>query len=106
MAKRPEVKMTEQEWITANQYELQRADEKYVKIGYDPTEGVIRMSVIAITPEKAAEFSRALIRFAEERVDKLAAPVRNDQLTGATANYDNAEQAVLDAANKVLELQI
>jgi len=79
--------------------------KKYVSIGYDPTEGVIRMSVIAITPEKATEFSRALIRFAEERVDQLAAPVRNDQLTVAKSNYDAAEQAVLDAASHVLDLQ-
>lgn len=79
--------------------------KKYVEIGYDPTEGVIRMSVIALTPEKATEFSRALIKFAEERVDQLAAPVRRDQLTVAGNNYDAAEQAVLDAANRVLELQ-
>jgi len=79
--------------------------EKYVQIGYDPTEGVIRMSVIALTPEKATEFARALIAFAEERVDKLAAPVRRDQLTVAQNNYDDAEQAVLDAAERVLELQ-
>lgn len=79
--------------------------EKYVEIGYDPTEGVIRMSVIALTPEKATEFSRALITFAEERVDQLAAPVRRDQLTVAKSNYDDAEQAVLDAADRVLELQ-
>ncbi len=78
---------------------------KYVKIGYDPTEGVIRMSVIALTPEKAAEFSRALIAFAEERVDRLAAPVRRDQLTVAENNYKAAEQAVLDAADRVLALQ-
>lgn len=79
--------------------------QKYVKIGYDPTEGVIKMSVIALTPEKATEFSRALISFAEERVDQLAAPVRRDQLTEAQKNYDAAEQAVMDAANHVLELQ-
>ena len=79
--------------------------QKYVSIGYDPTEGVIRMSVIAITPEKATEFSRALILFAEERVDKLAAPVRQDQLLVARANYEDAEQAVLDAAAHVLDLQ-
>ncbi len=79
--------------------------EKYVQIGYDPTEGVIRMSVIALTPEKATEFSRALIAFAEERVDQLAAPVRRDQLTVAQNNYNAAEQAVLDAAENVLELQ-
>ncbi len=79
--------------------------QKYVKIGYDPTEGVIRMSIIALTPEKATEFSRALIGFAEERVDQLAAPVRKDQLTVAQNNYNAAEQAVLDAADRVLELQ-
>lgn len=79
--------------------------EKYVQIGYDPTEGVIRMSVIALTPQKATEFSRALIAFAEERVDQLAAPVRRDQLTVARNNYDDAEQAVLDAAERVLLLQ-
>ena len=78
---------------------------QYVKIGYDPTEGVIRMSVIAITPEKASEFARALIAFAEERVDKIAAPVRLDQLTVAQSNYAASEQEVLDASNRVLELQ-
>ncbi len=79
--------------------------QKYVKIGYDPTEGVIRMSVIALTPEKATEFSRALIQFAEERVDKLAAPVREDQLLVAQNNYADAELAVQNAAERVLELQ-
>ncbi len=79
--------------------------KKYVQIGYDPTEGVIRMSVIALTPEKAAEFANALIGFAEERVDQLAAPVRRDQLTVAQNNYASAEQAVLDTAEQVLALQ-
>jgi len=79
--------------------------KKYVKIGYDPTEGVIRMSVIAITPETASEFARALIAFAEERVDQIAAPVRLDQLTVAQRNYEASEQEVLDASNRVLELQ-
>jgi len=79
--------------------------KKYVQIGYDPTEGVIRMSVIAITPKKSAEFARALISFAEERVDQIAAPVRRDQLTVAKSNYAAAEQEVRDAADHVLELQ-
>ena len=82
-----------------------RKYKKYVSIGYDPTAGVIRMKVVAVTPEKATEFSRALIKFAEERVDKIAAPVRNDQLTVAKQNYADAEQAVQDASNHVLELQ-
>ncbi|MCK5499781.1 MAG: capsule biosynthesis protein, partial [Tritonibacter mobilis] len=35
--------------------------KRNVKIGYDPTEGVVRMEVSAAEPEVAAEFSRRLI---------------------------------------------
>lgn len=79
--------------------------KKYVQIGFDPSEGVIHMSVVAIDPQTGTDFSRALIRFAEERVDKLAAPVRNDQMKGAIQSYGDAEQAVLDAQQTVLDLQ-
>ena len=41
---------------------------KTVLIGYDPTEGVIKMEVKAIDPQTAVDFSRALISYAEEQV--------------------------------------
>lgn len=76
-----------------------------VVIGYDPSEGVIRMNVIALDPETATAYSQALISYAEERVDQISAPVRRDQMQGAQENYNAAEQAVLDAQENVLTLQ-
>ena len=76
-----------------------------VKVGFDPTEGIIRLQVIATTPEASEMFSKALIRYAEERVDKLSQRVREDQMTGASNSYDNAEAAMISAQLKVLELQ-
>ncbi len=82
-----------------------RKYKKFVKIGFDPTEGVIHMSVISIDRQTGTDFSSALIRFAEERVDKLAAPVRQDQMKGAIENYAATEQSMLDAQQTVLDLQ-
>ncbi|MBL4808249.1 MAG: capsule biosynthesis protein [Rhodobacteraceae bacterium] len=79
--------------------------KKYINIGFDPSEGVIHMSVISIDPATGTAFSLALIRFAEERVDRLSAPVREDQMRGAFTSYAKAEQGVLDAQQSVLELQ-
>lgn len=79
--------------------------KKRVKVGFDPTEGIIRMEVVAASPEASQRFSEALISYAEERVDQLSARVRKDQMSGASAAYDNAEQAVEDAQLYVLELQ-
>ena len=61
-------------------YEVYR---KHVSIGYDPTEGIIRMEVSAASPEKSRDFSQALINYAEEQVDNLTQRLREDQMAGA-----------------------
>ena len=76
-----------------------------VKIGYDPTEGLVNMEVIAPDPELSKAFSLALIGYAEEEVDKMTSRVRDDQMQGATENYKEAEAAVLAAQRRVQELQ-
>ncbi len=76
-----------------------------VTIGYDPTEGVIRMRVIAPTPQLSQEFSESLVGYAEERVDGLSLEARGDQLEIAQFRYEKAEQDMLDAQQKVLDLQ-
>jgi len=76
-----------------------------VTIGYDPTEGVIRMTVIATTPDASQKFSEALVSYAEERVDGLSREARGDQLEDAVARYQEAENAMLDAQQRVLTLQ-
>lgn len=79
--------------------------EENVKVGYDLTEGIIHLEVIAATPEASQAFSSALIRFAEERVDELSRRLREDQMQGAQDAYDVAEQEMFDAQAEVLRLQ-
>jgi len=75
------------------------------KIGYDPSEGIIRMEVVAADPQVSVEFSNALISYAEEQVDQLTQRLRADQMQGARESYADAEDKVLKAQENVLELQ-
>jgi len=85
-----------------------KAFKKYrqnVKISYDPTEGIIKMEVIAADPQVAVDISKSLISYAEEQVDQLTARLRADQMAGAEESYLLAEKN-LDAANeRVVQLQ-
>jgi capsular polysaccharide transport system permease protein len=79
--------------------------KKHVKIGFDPTEGVIKMEVIAADPEISANFSRQLIAYAEEQVDQLTARLRKDQMAGADTSRIEAEEKVEIAQTRVVDLQ-
>ncbi|MEM9582976.1 MAG: capsule biosynthesis protein [Pseudomonadota bacterium] len=78
---------------------------KSVKIGYDPTEGIIKMEVIAASPETSALFSKQLIQYAEEQVDQLTARKRGDQLQGADESRKDAERKMIEAQNRIVEIQ-
>ncbi|MGR3660886.1 MAG: capsule biosynthesis protein [Paracoccaceae bacterium] len=82
-----------------------RLYSKLVKIGYDPTEGIIKMEVIAADPETSEEFSRALIAYAEEQVDNLTHRLREDQMRGSQDSFLDAEVKMLAAQMRVLDLQ-
>ena len=82
-----------------------RLYKRNVKIGFDPTEGIIRMEVIAVDPQVSMAFSKALIAYAEQQVDQLTARVRDDQMTGARESYDAAEQSMLAAQRRVVDFQ-
>lgn len=79
--------------------------QKSVKIGYDPTEGVIKMEVIAATPEESARFSKQLITYAEQQVDQLTARKRGDQMKGADESRKDAERKMVAAQTKIVEIQ-
>ncbi|GHE04167.1 capsule polysaccharide transporter [Defluviimonas sp. 20V17] len=79
--------------------------QRMVKIGYDPTEGSIKMEVIAPTGQEAAGFSRALISYAEQQVDHMTQRIREDQMTGARQSYEGAEKKLAAAQEKVVNLQ-
>lgn len=82
-----------------------KAYKKNVKIGYDPTEGVIRMEVVAADPEIAAEFSRRLISYAEERVNDLSQRKRGDQMKDALQSFEAAEAERRAAQEALVQLQ-
>lgn len=76
-----------------------------VRISYDPTEGIIRMEVIAADPATSTAFSEALIKYAEEQVDQLTSRLRDDQMSGANESYEVAEQQRSDALADLLSIQ-
>lgn len=78
---------------------------KRVNIGFDPTEGIIKMEVIAASPEVSEQYSKSLIAYAEERVDNLTQRKREDQMQGAMDSYEEAELEMLAAQDRVLQLQ-
>ncbi|WP_425041100.1 capsule biosynthesis protein [Primorskyibacter sp. S187A] len=80
--------------------------QKNVKIGFDPTEGVIRMEVRAADPAVSAQFSERLITYAEERVDSLSQRKRENQVRDAERNLVEAEQARREAQERLVRLQL
>jgi capsular polysaccharide transport system permease protein len=84
---------------------LYKVYRRNVKISYDPTEGLIKMEVIAADPQIAVQYSKALIHYAEEQVDQLTSRLRGDQMKGALEAYQDAEKKLTDANMRVVELQ-
>lgn len=82
-----------------------RLFKRHVLIGYDPTEGVVRLEVIAASPEDSERFSRALIRFAEEHVDMMTMRLRDSQMTEARQSLEDAQQKLIEARLAVVDLQ-
>ncbi len=76
-----------------------------VEVGFDPTEGILRMEVVAADPEASQRFSEALIGYAEAQVDTLTRRLRDDQMSGAAEAFEAAEKRVVEAQARVLDLQ-
>ncbi|MBB96181.1 MAG: capsule biosynthesis protein [Rhodobacteraceae bacterium] len=103
----------EQAWIDpiqrldpdASNEKAYKVYKKRVKIGYDPTEGVIRMEVTAADPLVSAEFSRKLISYAEERVNNLSEKKREDQMRDAMMSFEKAETDRRAAQENLVNLQ-
>lgn len=80
--------------------------QKNVIIGYDPTEGVIRMEVITADPQVAAGFSRQLISYAEARINYLSQQKRADGMRDASSSFDNARIERRKAQEALVQLQL
>lgn len=80
--------------------------KKNVKIGYDPTEGVIRMEVIAANPQISEDFSRSLLDYAEERVNDLSKQKREDGMRDARDGFETAQANRRAAQESLIKLQV
>ena len=89
----------------ATQEDAYKIYERNVRVSYDPTEGIIRMEVIAPDPNVSVQFADALIGYAEEQVDQLTQRLREDAMKGARESYAEAEAALLEARQRSVELQ-
>ena len=103
-----------QDWIDpiqrlstdATNEEAYKTYKKTVKIGYDPTEGLIRMEVVAADPQLAKDFARRLVDYAEERVNNLSAQSREDSMRDAREGFERAEIERRAAQENLVRLQI
>ncbi|MBI6629515.1 capsule biosynthesis protein [Pontibaca salina] len=102
-----------QDWIdpiqrlsaTPSNEEAHNTYTKNIKIGYDPTEGVIRMEVSAADPQVSADFSTKLISYAEERVNGLSQQKRGDQMEDALQGFEEAQRKRREAQEALVKLQ-
>ncbi len=63
-----------------------------VSVSFDPTEGIIEMDLVAATPDDSRRFSKAIISYAEEMVDTLADPIREDAMRDSERNLAESEE--------------
>ncbi|MEO9518314.1 MAG: capsule biosynthesis protein [Paracoccaceae bacterium] len=86
--------------------EAYKTYKKNVKIGFDPTEGVIRMEVVAADPQTATDFAQRLISYAEERINNLSRDKREDQMREARNSLELAESRRREAQEELVRLQL
>lgn len=86
--------------------EAYKTYKKNVKIGYDPTEGIVRMEIIAADPQIATQFSEQLIGYAEERLNGVSLNQRENQMQDAMDSFAEAEQKRSAAQEALVRLQL
>jgi len=103
-----------QDWIDpiqrlspdASLEETYKLFKKVVTVGYDPTDGIIRMEVATPNPELSAEVSRKLISYAEDRINALTEKKREDQMRDARQGFETAQESRRQAQEDLIELQL
>lgn len=76
-----------------------------VSVSYDIAEGIVRLEMIAATPEAAHEFNQAIIEYGERRVNSLNDRSRNEGVRAADEKVVEAQEALRAAQRKVADVQ-
>lgn len=79
--------------------------ESKVRVDFDSTSGTLTVRVRALSPEKAQELGKAVIRYSEEMVNQLSQREREDQIRFAQADVDKSEKRLVEARKKLLAQQ-
>ena len=104
----------QQDWIDpiqrlspeATQEDAYKLFKRVVTVGYDPSDGIIRMEVVAPTPEISVDISRRLISYAEDRINSLTELKRDDQMREAMSGFEDAQEERRNAQEALIELQL
>ncbi|WP_170331868.1 capsule biosynthesis protein [Ruegeria arenilitoris] len=80
--------------------------KRMITIGYDPSDGIIRMEVAAPSPEISVELSTLLLSYAEETINGLTELKREDQMRDARAGFELAQEERRKAQEELIELQL
>ncbi|MEH6673489.1 MAG: capsule biosynthesis protein [Sulfitobacter sp.] len=102
----PEIDPIQRMHPDASNEEAYKFYKDNVKIGYDPTEGMIRMEVIAADPAVATDFSQHLLDYAEERVNALSQQKREDGMRDAREAYEQTVAKRREAQEALIKLQV
>ncbi|MEM9735352.1 MAG: hypothetical protein AAF908_01945 [Pseudomonadota bacterium] len=78
---------------------------RIVSVSFDPSEGVLEMTVRGATPEAAHRFAAAIIAYAEEMVDRLSDPIREAALADSRASMAGAEARLKAAQAQEAEVR-
>ncbi len=103
-----------QDWIDpvqrlspdASLEETYKLYKRMVTIGYDPTDGIVRMEVAAPDPDIAVDLSNRLISYAEDTINGLTELKREDQMRDAMKGFETAQEERRKAQEKLIELQL
>ncbi len=79
--------------------------KRNVKVGYDPAEGMVRLTVTAADPMLATQFAERLIQVTQARVNGLSQEKRDDQVSYAEKTLTQATQQRRDAQEDLVKLQ-
>ena len=79
--------------------------EQMISVSYDPTEGLVEMSMVAADPDTARRFSESVVGYAEEMVNRLSDRIQADAVEDAERNLVIAEDRLRESQQNVAELQ-
>jgi capsular polysaccharide transport system permease protein len=79
--------------------------QKKVTIGFDPTEGIVKLKVLSPDPALSQAWSESLIGYAQERVEAMTVRIREDRLKSASLNLDDAQEQLRLATADLVALQ-